>query len=162
MVHYIRFLKTARITKRSPRSVSVTALITVTTDLGDSFLPSEAKLSACLVAVDDPSMVLCRHEVHWQRGYRELSIILTANLDHSVSLLRLHIFQSTPIGCLPPILGAWSAPFQYLADSRAAALVERQISISGLPLLKIWEETRNSIARHIWCDTAYILDLIAC
>lgn len=162
MVHYIRFLKTARITHRSSNSVSVTALITVTTDLGDSFLLSEVLLSSCLVTADDPGMVLCRHEAYWQRGFRDLSITLTANLDHSVSLLRLHVSHPTSRGRLPPILDAWSAPFPRLANSRAAALEERRLSISGIPPLKIWEETRNSIARHIWWDSAYLPHLIDC
>jgi hypothetical protein len=150
MVHYIRFLKTARVTNRTSQSVSVTALITITTDLGDSFLLTDAKLASCLVPADTPGIVLCKHEVHWQRGSRELSIMLTADLGHNKPLLRMHVFHRTASGSLPPILDAWSAPFKPFADSRAAALVERQLSISCLPPVKVWEETDDSIAKHLW------------
>ena len=150
MVHYIRFLKTAQVTNRTPKSVSVSALITITTDLGDTFLLPDAKLESRLVTIDSPGIVLCKHQVQWQRGSRELPIGLTAYLGQSAPLLRLHVFHSTASGGLPPILDAWSAPFEPLPDLRAAALVERQISISCLPPLKIWEETGNSIAKHLW------------
>lgn len=150
MVHYIRFVKTARVSSRTSKEVSVTALITITTDLGDAFLLSDAKLTSFLIAADKAGSILCRDEVHWQGGSRELPIFLTADLGPGVSLLRLRISQSVASDCLPPILDAWSAPFEPFTDSRAIALVERQLSMPCFPPLKIWEETGNSIAGHIW------------
>ena len=150
MVHYIRFLKAARVISRTSKAVSVTALITISTDLGDTFLLSDANLTSFLIAADKTGSILCKNELHWQRGLRELPILLTAHLGLGVSLLRMHVSQCAASGFLPPILDAWSAPFKPITDSRAAALVERQLSLSWLPPLKIWEETGNSIARHIW------------
>jgi hypothetical protein len=150
MVHYIRFLKTPRVINRTSKSVSVTALITITTDLGDTFLLSDAKLTSCLVAADDVKTVLCKSEAHWHRGFRELSLGLTAYSGQSETVLRLHVFNATPSSNIPSILDAWSAPFNPSKGSRAASLIERQLFLPSLPPVRIWEETGNSIARHIW------------
>ena len=107
-------------------------------------------MTSFLIAADKAGSILCRDELHWQGGLRELPIVLTADPGPGVSLLRLRISQSVASGCLPPILEAWSAPFEPFTDSRAIALVERQLSMSSFPPLNIWEETGNSIAGHIW------------
>lgn len=150
MVHYLRFLKTARVKDRTSRTVSVAALITVTTDLGDTFLLSDATLVSCLVAVDEPSTILCKKAVRWHRGSRELSLELNVYADQSAGLLRLHVFHDKASEPIPSILGAWSAPFQAVPGSIAAPSIERQLSLPNLPTLKIWEDIGNSIARHMW------------
>lgn len=162
MVHYIRFLKTARVEYQSSNSVSVKALITITTDLGDNFLLSDAKLISCLVTADRAGKVLCKQQVHWHRGFRELSFGLAAHTSQSTALLRLHVFHDKASGPFPSILSALSAPFKPVHQTRAAALVERELSLPNLSSLKIWEETGNSIAKHIWYRFAYILNSIAC
>ena len=150
MVHYIRFLKTPRVERCTSKTVSVIALVTIETDLGDTFLLSDASLKSCLVRADEPGNVLCQEEVHWQGGSRELPLRLTACIGQTSSLLRLHVFSAKDTGSIPSILDVWSAPFQPTLDSRAAAWVERRLYLSGLPVIRIWEETGNSIARHIW------------
>jgi hypothetical protein len=150
MVHYIRFLKTARVKRRTPNSVSVAALITVTTDLGDLFLLSDVTLISCLVVADDPLNVLCRSKRDWRKGSRELLLDLNAYIGHGNTHLRLHVSHGKATGSVPSILDAWSAPFTPVIDSTAEALVERQVCLSSQPRLRIWEETGNSIARHIW------------
>jgi hypothetical protein len=150
MVHHIRFLKAPRVVKVTSHSVSVNALITLTTDLGDTFLHSDMELMARLVVSNDPHQSLCSQSLSWHKGYRELSINQTAPLLPNASSLRLHVHHPYETTWLPRILDVWSAPFEPVAGSRAEALVERQFSIPHLPLLRIWEETGNSIARHIW------------
>ncbi len=150
MVHYIRFLKTARIERRTSKSLSVSALITITTDLGDTFLLSDLNLISCLVTAEDPQNVLCRSEVHWHRGCRELLLNLTAYIGQSAPLLQLHVFHDKASVYIPSVLEAWSATFKPVVDSRNAGLIERQLSLPCLTNLRIWEETGNSIARHIW------------
>jgi hypothetical protein len=150
MVHYIRFLKTAQVKHCTSKSVSVKALITITTDLGDTFMLSDARLISRLVAADNTQRALCRDEVHWHGGARELLLDITAYIDQKPPSLRLHISHDKAGHCLPSVLDAWSAPFEPVQNSHAAPLIERQISLPGLPILNIWEETGNSIARHIW------------
>lgn len=51
------------------------------------------------------------------------------------------------------ILSAWSAPFKIPeagAGTSAGALVERRLQMSKERTLRVWEETGESIARHIW------------
>lgn len=51
------------------------------------------------------------------------------------------------------ILSAWSAPFKIPeagAVTSAGALVERRLQMSNDCILSVWEETGESIARHIW------------
>jgi hypothetical protein len=150
MVHYIRFLKTARVEYQTSKYVSVIALITITSDLGDIFLSSNANLTSRLIVADQPETVISQENVTWHGGSRELSLRLHVFLGQTTPLVRLHAFHTTANGSLPSIFDAWSAPFELLPDSRAAALVERRLSLSGLPTLMIWEETGNSIARHVW------------
>ena len=150
MVHYIRFLKTARVEYHTSKSVSVIALITITSDLGDTFLFPIANLTSRLVVADQPGIVVSQEKVTWHGGSRELSLRLYAFFGQNTPLVRLHVFHTMANGSLPSILDAWSAPFELLLDSRAAALVERRLSLPSLSTLMIWEETGNSIARHIW------------
>jgi hypothetical protein len=151
MVHYIRFLKTPRVANRTAQAVLVTALVTITTDLGDTFLFSDANLVSSLVTADDPRNILCQDQVLWHKGFRELSLgLAVANPGQSAALLRLHVSHAKASNSIPSIVDAWSAPFMTLGDSPAAALVERRLPLPRLPCLKIWEETDNSIARHMW------------
>lgn len=150
MVHYIRFLKTARVVTRSSNSVSVRALVTITTDLGDTFLLSDVILTSFLVSADDTGRVLCKAEKRWQGGFRELTIDLTAPVSEACPLLRLCTAHVTVSDTMPSILEAWSAPFGPFSDSPAAPVVERQLSLPNKASIKIWEMTGDSIARHIW------------
>jgi hypothetical protein len=150
MVHYVRFLKTARVEYQTSKSVSVIALITITSDLGDTFLFSDANLTSRLIVAEQPGKILSQDEVQWHRGSRELSLRLHAYVGQNAPLVRLHVSHAQASGSIPSILDAWSAPFELLPGSRAAALVERKLSLPGLATLMIWEETGNSIGRHIW------------
>jgi hypothetical protein len=153
MVHYIRFLKTARVVTRTPRSVNVRSLITITTDLGDSFLLTDVTLSSSLVQADKSGTVLCRAEKQWRAGCRELSISLTMETNENGPPLRLHISHAMVSGevtSIPSILDAWSAPFSQLGNSPAEAMIERQVSLPDLATTWIWETTGDSIAKHIW------------
>ena len=149
MIHYIRFLKPPGVVGGGSR-LTVTALITITTDLGDTFLHNNTKLLSHLVVVDDLECIIHRQEVQWLKGLRQLSITATVMPSYGRDL-RLHVSHAgEAAGPIPMILDAWSAPFPIVNGSRAASLVERRISIPSMPPLRIWEETGNSIARHIW------------
>jgi hypothetical protein len=49
------------------------------------------------------------------------------------------------------IVSAWSASLILEDGAQAEKLVERRFDMGDSPSLHIWEETGNSIARHIWC-----------
>ena len=62
MVHYVRFLKPPRSCSLEKSQTLVKALITVTTDLGDDFLPCDLALGTCLLPSHDSNHEL--HECH--------------------------------------------------------------------------------------------------
>lgn len=163
MVYYIRFLKSPRIQKQKPRSVSISALICVTTDLGDSFLAHDVDLLATLV-LDGTDKVLCQRALNWKAGKRELPISLgpfPENLSQYTIILGVGAInprQAEPptedyiLGNpgVPLVISGWSAPFGGSHPLVAEKLIERRFGPKDKLNLRIWEETGNSIARHIW------------
>jgi hypothetical protein len=173
MVYYIRYLKTPRIQKQNG-SVSISALICITTDLGDSFLAEDVDLM--VTAREETSRIVYEKPTKWNAYNRELPITLgplPVNLAQKTLVLTVQTpppkplrsterrpLRSTERRPLPPfeplaqpyqlVMGAISAPFS-LQSTHAEALVKRHMSglVCGPPL-QIWEETGNSIARHIW------------
>lgn len=161
MVFYVRFLKAPRLQKQKGGAVSVVALVSVTTDLGDAFLAQDVDLLATLQS-EHSQEPLYQEAVKWTAGKRELPITLgpfPEKLSRQTIVLGLNatdprrpkprsqdpLFETDVV---PLVISGWSTPFggpQYLA---AEKLVERRFG--GETDLRIWEETGNSIARHIW------------
>ncbi|KGO45048.1 hypothetical protein PEX1_024770 [Penicillium expansum] len=155
MVYYVRFLKTPR-TQQQKGSIYVSALICITTDLGDSFLAEDVDL---MLIAENSSGVIFQKTTQWNASNRELAItlgplpsklaqqsmVLTVKVPHPPGY---SIPQYPPI---PLVVDATSAPFGP-QSMPAEKLVQRQIQYNGQEAfsIKIWEETGNSIARHIW------------
>lgn len=163
MVYYIRFLKSPRIQKQKPRSLSIAALISVTTDLGDSFLADDVDLLATLV-LEGTDKVLCQGSLNWKAGKRELPVSL-GPLPELLSQQSLILVVSAIKPCrveypiednllgnstIPLVISGFSAPFGGSHPPVAEKLIERRFCSMGKLNLRIWEETGNSIARHIW------------
>lgn len=157
MVYYIRFLKSPR-THQQKGSLSISALICITTDLGDSFLAQDVDL-VIILAIENPQKVLLQKSLKWKAGKRELAISLgplPASLAQSKLVLavracdtrRSQPLSSDPLYTAPLVVSGWSAPFGL--QHPAEKLVERRFGIEDGPDLRIWEEMGNSIARHIW------------
>ncbi|CAG7921139.1 unnamed protein product [Penicillium olsonii] len=159
MVYYVRFLKTPRI-QQQKGSVSITALICITTDLGDSFLAEDADL---VVTAAKDSEIVYESQIKWNAYNRELPITLgplPANLIHKTLSLTIDTWPESqpksmsehrlsPWPSIPLVVGATSAPFGP-QSAPAAKLVRRTINAPEAAELQVWEETGNSIARHIW------------
>lgn len=163
MVYYIRFLKSPRIQNQKPRSLSISALISVTTDLGDSFLAEDVDLLATLV-LEDTDKVLCQKALNWKAGKRELPISLgplPEFLSRQSVILVVSTIKSRRVEpptednllgnpTIPLVISGWSAPFGGSHPPAAEKLIGRRFGPMGKLDLRIWEETGNSIARHIW------------
>ena len=159
MVHYIRFLKTPRVTHAKAPTVS--ALITITTDLGESFLSADAELEAILE--DGTSgQTIASTRVEWHIGCRDISV--TIRLDslrkNQVALMSIcsvqHKISSTVI--IESILSVTSEPFSLTPGSVAAPFVRRTFQFpAAAKAVRIFEETGNSIALHIWDAAVGIL-----
>lgn len=163
MVHYVRFLKTPRIAQGKDTTVS--ARITITTDLGESFLAAAVDLKSRLVDAKTGKDVVSKVG-SWKPGCRDVevsfdkfklvkgqslcvAVAVAPSSDHTPSDRRILI---------PPVLGALSAPFSATPGSVAKPLVQREFKPSDAQSIVIWEETGNSIALHIWDAAIGILE----
>lgn len=158
MVYYIRFLKTPRVQQQKSSSV-VSALICITTDLGDAFLAQDVDLIAEL-SISHSSKILITKSLTWQAGKREvpISLELTGGLAQQTVVLTVRpLGPQSPVKdslCpVPLVVSGWSTPSS--AQLPAEKLIERRFSLENHPEpqrsdLCISEETGNSIARHIW------------
>lgn len=164
MVFYVRFLKTPRLQKDKSPGVRANALICITTDLGDAFLAEDAPLLAQLV-LEGTGQVVSQQRIQWEAGCRELQISLGPVPRHSrmpTFILYIGACAGTSSSVMPRqpdnlsrnsvplVLSAWSASFGGPDVSVADKLVERRLALDNARTLRIWEETGNSIARHIW------------
>lgn len=146
-MRYIRFLKPPRV-----QNDSVSALITVTSDLGDAFLQDDVELQAFV------SPGLKRQVVNWRRGMRVLPVTIPISHETSQSVqLVISSLGVTAVGDdlrgeLPRIVSAISAPFVPKNGSVGDRLVERRLKMSDNTVLSIWEQSDESIARHVWFE----------
>lgn len=160
-MRYIRFLKTPRIVSQKGTSrPHLHCLITITSDLGDSFLPYDIQLAAeLLVCADSGQHVAVWTTVQWSAGMRTLPIALPLpNPQVSSSMLRVKVgvepkkthddYQALSEQDARGVVSAWSPPFT--SDAEPVKLVERRFKLANEPAISIWEETGESIARHLW------------
>ncbi|KAF2456645.1 putative methyltransferase-domain-containing protein [Lineolata rhizophorae] len=158
-MHYIRFLKPPK-----TNGTKISALITIVTDLGESFLLDNVKLVAAIRSADPGGALQEKKEISWTGGSRSLAISINVKKNAALSLaVRLRVGvdgtnKTDSLGSLRrdkrnglQIVSAWSDEFCIAnGTSEAAKLVERRFLSSGNRILSIWEETGESIARHIW------------
>ncbi|KAJ5543228.1 hypothetical protein N7535_005657 [Penicillium sp. DV-2018c] len=156
MVYYVRFLKTPKV-QQQKGSFIISTLICITTDLGDSFLAEDVDL--VLTARGESSRVAFERPAKWQASNRELAItlgplppllaqqsmVLTVQVPHPQDYI-------PPQGpTIPLVVAATSAPFGPQPTPAEKLILRRiQYSSGDTRSIEIWEETGNSIARHIW------------
>jgi len=147
MVYYIRFLKTPKVENGKLR-----ALVTITTDLGDSFYPGNVTIHA-LVAETYPQDISSWesewHQTQWKSGtrnawieikgipygkWRRYQLILSSKETKSGNI--------TFLNDLPEVMGARCV--------NNGKLVERRYRTESGHERLLYEESGESIARHIW------------
>lgn len=156
-MHYIRFLKHPRIDIISPKhTCKIQALITITTDLGESFLGLSIPIQVIVRSKGDPSSIIHESTHQWVAGYRQLELqCRISSIPRFQLVLTVKSARSTPheeLVCAPePLL---PAIFTLFSKSDESALrsphVQRHINIAHGLTLRIAEDSGNSIARHIW------------
>ncbi|EUC44520.1 hypothetical protein COCMIDRAFT_6130 [Bipolaris oryzae ATCC 44560] len=161
-MRYLRFLKPPRILRdKTTNTASVACLVTLVSDLGDSFLPHPVHLAAeLLLCTHDAEHVLVWTSVRWASGMRSLPIAVPLPKPHALpsSLLRLRVgigpgnspdeYPALAGQDARGLVSAWSAHFTL--DDDAPKLVQRRFSLAPHSDMAIWEETGESIARHLW------------
>ncbi|KAF1998055.1 hypothetical protein P154DRAFT_439908 [Amniculicola lignicola CBS 123094] len=174
-MRYIRYLKPPRITNaQKPAQAQISFLTTITSDLGDSFLPYDLALTVYLCNAREPHKnIYIQHDVQWTAGMRALSTSFYLSKARSniewpcriyVGVKNMELLSPNYTQMYMPerrgVIGAWSAPLDMTEGLvEAARIVERRIPLgkNGYEL-KIWEETGESIARHLW-DAGVLLSL---
>ena len=157
MIHHIRFLKLPRVEVTGPSSCAIKALVTVTTDLGDSFFPSRIALSAGLWS--DGHLLAENAGFIWQHGMRslwiEFQLTKTKQLRRPLQMQISHASGGRALNLLsveqlPRIIDICSPPIQSQVDGEVSKRVIRLFQYPSGHILRIHEDTGDSIARHIW------------
>lgn len=165
-MRYIRFLKTPRVVVEKDTSrKQIQCLITITSDLGDSFLPENVQLVAEVLTPEsqgNDEEVKLWQTVQWKGGMRTLSVVfpLPKSLIKTKLLVKVGLERDSAMDDYNKlkehgscgIVSAWSAEFDPSSSfPEAEKLVQRRL-ISDDPKhpIMIWEETGESIARHLW------------
>jgi hypothetical protein len=161
-MRYIRFLKPPRVvTFKGSSKQEISCLITITSDLGDSFLPYDIQLSAELLASHPTEEVVVWRTVQWSAGMRTLPVTFPLVKTRKSSKYRVRVGAEPKLthdeysrlsedgSC--GVVSAWSSPFNLsLPTHKGEKLVERRFKLSNGPTVNIYEETGESIARHLW------------
>lgn len=161
-MHYIRFLKTPRLsTTTASKSKSssntpveaITALITITSDLGESTLYRDCPLTCHL----HQGALHTSKKILWKSGARSLPISLEISKFSRKQpvVLEVTVDGSTADQLLTrevreTVMSAWSPAIALSAGTKVEDFVERRLDTGAVAPLRIWEEVRESIARHIW------------
>lgn len=160
-MRYIRFLKTPRVvTEKRSLKKQICCLITISSDLGDSFLPYDVELVAEIISSDSEHVKVWQ-TIQWTAGMRSLPINFPVAKAYASSELRIRVgleprstsdeYNKLSEDGFRGIVSAWSASFSPAVESKEALkLVERRFAFSKPGTLNIWEETGESIARHLW------------
>ncbi|KAI1371209.1 putative methyltransferase-domain-containing protein [Hypoxylon crocopeplum] len=177
-MHYIRLLRPAKLDVSDRRKPLISLLVTITTDLGDSFLYPDEPVDL-IVAADDPtgqSLVLgVDRPPRWSAGMRVLDVKVPVKphlrREHVTCTVKIHpATQPRPLGAmrgtdvLPWSVGLGSTAGQGLimpATVEMAKGVCAPVSLRRLQLgtgsqledllnIDLEEDIGESIARHIW------------
>ncbi|RDW71791.1 hypothetical protein BP5796_07825 [Coleophoma crateriformis] len=183
-MHYIRFLKQPRLLPSASAPNQVSAKITITTDLGESFCFETVPLCALLEIDASGSTsgggawkILASANIVWaaKDGYTGVEVIIPApnlaRLRHGrvrmvikarSNALDVSAFENCWVQAAEETSGVVAVRSMEInvrphADQRPAvqALAERVFHAHGKEL-HIWEEAGESIARHIW-DAGLVL-----
>lgn len=152
MVWYIRFLKSPKLDQKG----HVRALLTITTDLGDVFYPTDLTIYAIIVTARYEEWMSEWQTLKWKSGMRSLWVEFRNTHASPPEPLRLVVNSSRSRGAnavlldnMPEFLGVWSDTFDR-DKNQAGSIVERRYRTDSSPERVIVEETGESIARHIW------------
>ncbi|KAL1302267.1 hypothetical protein AAFC00_002688 [Neodothiora populina] len=175
-MHYIRFLKTPKITIDND-TVKLNAVVTLTTDLGETFFLDDVALAVILRAPERNGDIYVRRTFQWTGGMRALPISMDLTRIDVDWPARVHVgVKGAPLSdhfekhanpdAIPSIISVWS---ESLNPTKGRLETGRRVERRFMPLsertLSIFEDTGDSIARHLWDGslalTAYIDRIIA-
>lgn len=161
-MRYIRFLKPPRVVVQKGTSAKphISCLITITSDLGDSFLPYDLELAAELLSLQETEEIAVWRTVHWKAGMRSLPITFPLVKSSKAQRFRVRVggeaksaydeYSKLAAEATCGVVSAWSQEFSLSAATPAVKLVDRRFKLSNGYTMSVSEETGESIARHLW------------
>ncbi|CZT11590.1 uncharacterized protein RAG0_15683 [Rhynchosporium agropyri] len=171
-MHYIRFLKAPRRTQDSRGLHSLSAIITITTDLGDSFLYFDLPLIVRLEdAYGNPLSDSSRFKEYlWTRshGFKGLPIEIPVVPQISRAGVEVNMVikgkeEQHRVDSFEQVLSHTRKGFEdyggvvsLRGNSKGSGTIERSFDCGASDNIKIWEEAGESIARHVW-DAGLVL-----
>jgi hypothetical protein len=162
LMRYIRFLKTPRVVvEKETTRKQISCLITITSDLGDSFLPYDVQLSAELLSSQPTEEVVVWKTIQWSAGMRSLPVTFPLAKNRKFSAFRVKVglepkskhdeYSKLSEEGTCGVVSAWTSRFDpFATNDNAEKLVERRFKLSNGLHVTICEETGESIARHLW------------
>ncbi|RMD44267.1 hypothetical protein DV735_g807, partial [Chaetothyriales sp. CBS 134920] len=149
-MYYLRFLSPPKVGAGPRSSLTVNAVLAVTTDLGDDFYPDDLTVQARVVDALDHEKVL-QSQTHVCPGYsRALKVSLSVPGKYVSRDACVHVAVNQGDTSSDDVLDVWSTQFHLTDKQRSEPLVERRLAMSNGSVLRVLEETGDSIARHIW------------
>jgi hypothetical protein len=167
-MHYIRFLKSPKIIGDG-NGKALVAKITITTDLGESLLSADVGICVYVVDVDGESILGPGREYIWKgrEGMRSQEVNLPMKKVRKLDIVRMCVVSTGDafIDNFESVLGVDKvrkvesqggvAPVRSMeidvrtGQAIGTGLAER-VFRNNLAEIHIWEETGESIARHVW------------
>ncbi|PPJ59099.1 hypothetical protein CBER1_01663 [Cercospora berteroae] len=151
-MHYIRFLKTPKVYV-DRATVTLKAVLTITTDLGETFYPDDLELVFSLRALEEDGEIYLRKRVEWQSGSRSVNVSLDLSRQDVDWPACVHVsVKGTKVtDMMPPFVDVWSGSLNPTKGHfESGWRVERRFkSVSGRSLCLL-EDAGDSIARHLW------------
>lgn len=150
----VRFLKTPKV-HVDRGNILLKTVITVTTDLGETFFPDTLELVATLRSPLDQGDIYLRKKAQWSNGDRSLAIVFDlARQDIDWPAL-VHVgvkgTASREDGFLPPVVDVWSGSLNPAKGKfESGWRVERRFTSLSERSLSLLEDAGDSIARHLW------------
>ncbi|KAB8336766.1 hypothetical protein FH972_021075 [Carpinus fangiana] len=164
-MYYIRFLKQPLAGNISNQYLTLNAVITLTSDLGETTFPEDAQLRAYLtIDGSHNDEKIAKESVTWTASAYSLPIHISFSIKQLRKQTSFRVKIEPEQGCrgtiegddhalvLPHLLPTISAPFKPLEKSSVAdSLAQRPIPLYGTSSpLAVWEDTGPSIDRHVW------------
>lgn len=175
-MHYIRFLKPPSLSQpfKGSKDVQLTTKITITSDLGESFLCVD--LPILVVLLDDKDLQFQSRPFQWKAGNRQLEISFSIGktgqttkggpkwpvrvlvqpeaaqnrLEKLSHLLKVPTENEEPPAFVLPVLSESISGVDPIVTTGTPRMAQRLFKMANGESLYIWEETGESIARHIW------------
>ncbi|KJY01500.1 hypothetical protein TI39_contig289g00038 [Zymoseptoria brevis] len=152
-MHYIRFLKTPKV-QVDRAVILLKAVVTVTTDLGETFYPDALELVATIRSAEDDGEIYLRKKVEWTKSARSAAIVFDLSRQDIEWPACVHVGVRNPprdSGFLPPISDVWSGTLNPTKGQFGSGWrVERRFTSCAERSLSLLEDAGDSIARHLW------------